>query len=88
MNAAKDQGPTSSDVERMREALEETRRELYCCAEQLRVRGLPGVAGDSVDRALANSAAVLLSLSREREGECGAGAAALDVGHKPRSCNG
>lgn len=53
---------SSPRVERerkMREALRKTRNELYWCAEQLKARGLPGVPGDSVDVALAESAAAL-----------------------------
>lgn len=50
---------------KLREALEKTRNELYWCAEQLKARGLPGVPGDSVDVALAESAAALATERKE-----------------------
>lgn len=50
---------------RLRGALRKTRNELYWCAEQLKARGLPGVPGDSVDVALAESAAALATERKE-----------------------
>lgn len=51
------------EVERLRAVLRQTRNELYWCAEQLKARGLTGQPGDSVDRALAASAAALAKVS-------------------------
>jgi hypothetical protein len=61
--------PTSSDVERMREALQK----------------ILAIAPPSIDASWGSvveiAEAALLSLSRGREGECGAGAAALPAQH-------
>ncbi len=45
------------------DALRKTRNELYWCAEQLKHRGMPGVPGDSVDVALAESRAAIAKAS-------------------------
>ncbi|MCC2649857.1 MAG: hypothetical protein K0R61_42 [Microvirga sp.] len=74
MTAAKDQGPTSSDVERMRDAAEqiawdEAERQLALFDEGKTTYGHH--AAEFIAKAIR-----ALSLSRGREG-CGAGAAAL-----------
>jgi len=45
--------------ERLREALKQTRTELWYCADQLKARGVRHVEGDSVDRALKAADAIL-----------------------------